>query len=677
MRNFLAELQRRHVYKVGAAYAVAGWLLVQVVTQVFPIFDISALVQRVIVLVIVAGFPVALILAWIFDLTPQGIVRTDVAPADTETPTAVRQRRSADRKLNYLLGVLLLAAVVHLLLDRGLFRSGGHVAESGRDKSVAVLPFENLSDDQSNTYFAEGIQDEVLTRLAKIGALKVVSRTSTASLVSTPDNLPEIARKLGVAHVVEGSVQKSGNKVRIQVQLIRAADDTHLWAETYDRTLDDLFTVQSEVARAIAGELQAQISGSERAQLTRVPTQNAAAYDAYLRALAVDNHYSQSVSEIREQAENYRKAVALDPTFALAWAKLTEAETNLYYWYEHTPAQLERIRAALAQAQATGAGTGEADAAEGMYRYWGLQDYDGALLAFQRARERLPNNATILLRIANVLRRQGHFEDALALQKQAAQLDPGNSDYWFNQALTLRVLRRYAEEREACDRGLQVRPHDLVLTAFKAESWQAQGNLDEAQKLLDGLQPDYSDLQSFSIQMQQHIYRRDYDGALALVDGALQASDPLPPMMRAYYLGTRGSLLKNAKHQDAAARAVFEQALALLLPARDQGNSGSAVAMGLCFVYAGLGDNAAARPQCDAGVAVDSVDALNAPGLRESRAIALMLMGETDQAVASIGELMRQPNGLILSTPATLRLDPLWDPARDTPAFQQLLQLPQ
>jgi TolB-like protein len=303
-------------------YAVAGWLLVQVATQVLPIFDVSALALRVIVLVIVAGFPIALVLSWIYEVTPQGIVRTEqVAPQESIT-------HRTGRRLDFVIIAVLGLAVIYMIAQRYWLPQKNVAVIT--DKSVAVLPFENLSDDKANQYFAEGIQDEILTRLAKIGALKVISRTSTQHYASSPNNLPEIAKQLGVANILEGSVQRAGDAVHINVQLIRAATDDHLWAEVYNRKLDDIFAVEGEVAAAIADALNTKLSGAEQEAVAKRPTENLVAYDAYLhgRALwAAGYDYANS----RKVAAAYAEAVRVDPKFALAWAQLSMVSGYLFF----------------------------------------------------------------------------------------------------------------------------------------------------------------------------------------------------------------------------------------------------------------------------------------------------------------------------------------------------------
>ena len=278
--NFFAELKRRNVYKVAVAYAVVAWLLIQIATQVFPFFEIPNWAVRLVVLSIAIGFLIALTLAWVFELTPEGIKRTEEVPPD-EAMT-----RRTGRKLDFLI-IAVLLLVIGLLVYQRLNPKGPTETSTVSEKSIAVLPFDNRSEDKANAYFADGIQDEILTRLSKIAALKVISRTSTQKYKSAPDNLREIGKQLGVANLLEGSVQKVGNRVHVNVQLIRVATDEHLWAETYTRELDDTFSVESEIAGAIAERLNARLSGVEKQELAARPTNNPEAYDAYLRGLAL------------------------------------------------------------------------------------------------------------------------------------------------------------------------------------------------------------------------------------------------------------------------------------------------------------------------------------------------------------------------------------------------------
>jgi len=336
-RNFFAELKRRNVYKVAVAYAVVAWLLIQIATQVFPFFDVPNWSVRLVVLLLVAGFPIALMLAWAFELTPEGIKRAGDVP----------QPPPANRGWIWIVLIAALAAGGLLWFQISTRNNKGHADE----KSIAVLPFENLSENKENAYFVDGMQDEVITRLAKIGELRVISRSSTQRYKTRPVNLAEVARELGVSHLVEGTVQRVGDRVRINVQLLRAPNESHLWAEIYDRNLTDIFAVQSELATAIAQSLQATLSKAERQAVTEKPTDNLAAYDAYLRGIDFDSRPGQTEENQKKAADAYAEAVRLDPVFALAWAALAEAHASLYFLnFDPTPARREAARLAVEKA---------------------------------------------------------------------------------------------------------------------------------------------------------------------------------------------------------------------------------------------------------------------------------------------------------------------------------------
>src|SRR5438552_370182 len=324
-RNFFGELKRRNVYKVAVAYAVVAWLLIQIATQVFPFFEIPNWAVRLVVLLLIIGFPVALVLAWAFEITPEGIKRTE--EVDHSQPTTHRTGRTLDFLI---IAVLLVIIGVFAYQRFGLSQKTSVSVSAIPEKSIAVLPFENRSGDPDNAYFADGIQDEILTRLAKIADLKVISRTSTQHYKSAPENLSEIARQLGVAHIVEGSVQKSGDSVRVNVQLIKAANDSHLWADTFDRKLTDIFSVESEVAKAIADQLRAKLTGQEEQVITAKPTENVEAYDAYLRGLAYSLKPGILPANQLSAQKYLREAVRLDPKFALSWALLSYVEARGY-----------------------------------------------------------------------------------------------------------------------------------------------------------------------------------------------------------------------------------------------------------------------------------------------------------------------------------------------------------
>src|SRR5436853_1710831 len=302
-RSFFSELKRRNVYKVAVAYAVVAWLLIQVATQVSPFFELPNWAVQMVVLAMVIGFPIAVVCSWAFEMTPEGI--------KLERKIDRRVTRKTGRKLTALITVVaaLAAGVTTFRLlhsERGNTERQAAFATKIDSKSIAVLPFENLSEEKANAYFADGIQDEILTRLSKIADLKVISRTSTQRYKSAPENLPEIARQLGVAHILEGSVQKSGDNVRVNVQLIKAANDSHLWAASFDRKLTDIYSVEREVAKAIADQLRAKLTGQEEQVITAKPTDNPEAYDAYLRGLAYNLKTAGTPANVRG-AQTYRR----------------------------------------------------------------------------------------------------------------------------------------------------------------------------------------------------------------------------------------------------------------------------------------------------------------------------------------------------------------------------------
>ena len=397
-RNFFAELKRRNVYKVAVAYAVIGWVLIQAASILFPTFEAPGWVMKVFITVVAAGFPLALVMAWAFEMTPEGMKRTENVAPDAVIPQWSRRK--------FITLIVSLALLAGGLLVWQVWRQRHERARVQLlSKSIAVLPFESLSAEKENAYFAEGIHDEILTRLAKIGDLKVISRTSTEQYQSKPRNLSEIAQQLGVAHILEGSVQKAGDAVRINVQLIKASEDAHLWADTYDRKLTDIFAVETEVAERIARSLAAQLTGGERQRIARIPTTDPQAYDAYLRGLPLIRR--QALSDVKQGRDLMQKAVELDPLYAQAWAQISIAEAEIYFGEDHTPAGLARARQAAETAVRLQPELSEARDALGLFYYLCLHDYDRALIELNEARNLAPNDGSAIFYIALVERRTG------------------------------------------------------------------------------------------------------------------------------------------------------------------------------------------------------------------------------------------------------------------------------
>src|SRR3989454_5518504 len=416
---FFAELKRRNVYKVAVAYAVVSWLLIQAASIFFPAFDAPSWAMKIFIIVIIFGFPVALILSWAFEITPEGIkLESEIEPSKSIA------RRTGRKIVAVTIALAVVAAglfVYQLVRPVGRSLQDVRQIEDGRpggaslpisNKSIAVLPFENRSEDKANAYFAEGIQDEILTRLSKIADLKVISRTSTQHYKSAPENLAEIGKQLGVAHILEGSVQRSGDGVRVNVQWIKAANDSHLWADTFDRNLTDIFSVESEVAKAIAEQLRAKLTGQEEQIIAAKPTDNPEAYDAYLRGLAYSLKTTNTTANSLGAQKYLKEAVRLAPKFALAWALLSyvDARGYLNQALQPTVALREEARQAAETALTLQPNLGEAVVAKGYYHYGCLKDYDTAVRYFEQARQFLPNGSQIPAALAYVTRRRGEWE---------------------------------------------------------------------------------------------------------------------------------------------------------------------------------------------------------------------------------------------------------------------------
>jgi TolB-like protein/Tfp pilus assembly protein PilF len=417
-KTFFAELKRRNVYKVAVAYAIVGWLLVQVATQVFPFLEIPNWIVRLVIVLVAAGFPIALVIAWAFEITPQGIERTEVADA---MPTAAGQRKHA------WIYVAIAGAVLSIglfFLGRYGFRNASSSSSELPSKSIAVLPFDNLSEEKGNAYFAEGIQDEILTRLAKVADLKVISRTSTQHFKSAPDNLPQIAKQLGVMNILEGSVQKSNDQVRVNVQLINALTDAHLWADTYDRKLTDIFAVESEIAKTIADTLQAKLSGSEKIAMSKKPTQNPEAHELYLKGKFFWN--KRTAADLRKSIEYFNQAIEKDPNYALAYAALAQAWKLLPAFNGGAPQDcFPQAETAARKALALDDTLSDAHAALASLKGLNGFDYAGAIAEYERTLQLNPNDATAHQWFANdTLANVGQNERELAVMKRAVELDP-------------------------------------------------------------------------------------------------------------------------------------------------------------------------------------------------------------------------------------------------------------
>jgi TolB-like protein len=669
--NFFAELKRRNVYKVAVAYAIVGWLLIQVATQVFPFLEIPNWVVRLVIALVVIGFPVALVIAWAFEATPEGIKRTEVADAmATATP--------GHKKHAWTYIAVIGAAVSIGLFFMGRYTAGSKSAVVLNDvsnKSIAVLPFENLSSDKENAYFAEGIQDEILTRLSKIAALKVISRTSTQKYKSAPDNLREIGQQLGVANLLEGSVQKAGNAVHINVQLIKAATDGHVWAESYDRELQNIFGVESEVAGKIADALDAKLSSAEEKAVAVRPTNNVAAYDAYLHGRSIEATRFDIPGE-QQVASDYARAVQLDPTFALAWARLAIVRSFFYFntidRETNSPAV---IKEAADRAIALQPELGEAWLAQGVYRYQVLSDFPGALQAYAEAGKLVPNSAEVFGQMAFVERRMGRWDAAVSHFRKAILLDPRNLQLLIFTGECLGYLRNFAEEEEFLDRALQVAPDAVRALVAKVALLQDEGRLDEASKMAARIiVPAGPAPLEIPTKATQLFYERRFDAAIALLESTKTPSKPGEPLdeWKIAYLSLLGYCQQLAGNT-VDARATYSLAVHAIKPSATASVpvDHDLLRCALALSYAGLGEKEKALAEARDAVVDYQGDALDKPQAEIVLAQVQAQVGDVDAAITALPHLLEVPNGL---TPDLLRLDPYFDPLRDDPRFQKLAE---
>jgi len=666
--NFLTELKRRNVYRAAVAYGVVAWFLTQLTTQVFPFFEISNSAVRFVVIALAVGFPIAMLLAWLYGLTPEGIVRTE----DLDPAQARSVQRASGRILDFIIiGVLLLVIVMLIVAQRPFYRQTG---ESIAQKSIAVLPFENRSEEKANAYFADGIQDEILTRLSKIADLKVISRTSTQHYKTAPENLAEIAKQLGVAHILEGSVQKSGDAVRVNVQLIKAANDSHLWAETYDRKLTDIFSVESEIAKGIAESLQAKLTSREEQALAVKPTNNQEAYDAYLRGLAFQARIM-SPDSLEKSVGLYERSVQLDPAFALAWARLSRANAQMYFGgFDRTPARRDAAERALDTAQKLQPNSPETLLAQAYYQYWVLRDYDLAKATFGRARELLPGSSDVPGALALIARRQGHWDESVAYWEQALTLDPRNRELLIDAAYTYSMLRQFPAALKIYDRVLDLLPNDPDTVAAEARIYQKEGNLEQAGKLLVGVTAQTPSLIAFLNKMDQLFLERHFDEAIRFIHSRLTEFRDVSDFER-FFNQFWLVLAKEYAGDIAGARANAQQMLRPLETLCQKDPDNPSFVSELSIVHAVLGQKDAAIKEAERAITLlpSGKDAMAGPTYEQNLAHVEVLVGDKNRVIPRLQRLLEIPYTECL-TPALLRLHPQWDPLRGAPAFQKLCE---
>ena len=552
------------------------------------------------------------------------------------------------------------------------------------EKSIAVLPFENRSDEKENAYFADGIEDEILTRLSNIADLKVISRTSTRQYQSKPANLREIAKQLGVANILEGSVQKVADQVRVNVQLVNAQTDSHLWADTYDRKLTDIFGVESEIAKGIAESLQAKLTSHEEQALAVKPTNNPEAYDAYLRGLSFDArfHFSIGDPDLGLKAVGfYERAVQLDPKFALAWARLSRAHAVLYFRvFDTTDARRDATKNALENAQKLQPNSAETQLALGYYQFRVLRDYGLAKTTFKELSKMLPGRSEVPYALGLVTQREGDWDESVAHFEQALTLDPRNAEILIDAARNYAMLRQFPAALKLYDRALDIIPNDPYLTETKARIYQAQGNLKEAAKMLVEVNAQTPSTSALVTKITQLRLERNYAEAVRLLQARLaqfhfasEIEKRLNQLLLAWCQHDAGDA--------ASAKVTAEQARNTLEPLYKDQQDNSVLAENLALLYAVLGNTESALKLSERAImlAPSAKDHTYGPNGEENLALIQMMVGENSSAISHLTHLLQTPYNSWLYgppaiTPALLRLDPIWDPLRTDPAFQKLCE---
>lgn len=687
-RDFLAELQRRNVYRVAVAYGVVAWIFIQAASIVLPTFGAPAWVLEILITAVAIGFFITVILAWAFELTPEGFVWAEKAPFKSIT-------RRSGRKLTAAIALL---AVVALALFAfrwlGTKRAGRSaiaqvpnppVLSPISDKSIAVLPFENLSEDKANAFFAFGIQDEILTSLAKISGLKVISRISTARYQSSPQDLSAIARELHVANILEGSVQRAGDKVHINVQLIRADTAAHLWAQSYDGGLGDIFAVEVQVAQSVATSLQAVISPEERARVEAKPTDNAEAYVLYLRAREYHTRPTGLLQDYQTADHLYTQALALDPGFALAHARLSAALAYTYINFQPTGEIKNRARAEAAEALRLQPDLGEARMAHALCLYWTEKNYEAALKELELAAHLLPNDAEVVFFASAIRRRQGLWSAAIAGMERASARDPRNALLAREVMLTDWMVRDWAAAARGGDRAVALAP-DLPLLRVErsyVDVW-LNGDLAPLGAALAaipaGLDPDG---EATLARWDAALLGRDYAAAEHAVTGLSSDTALTPfgtPLPKAYLLGC----IKLAAGDTERAQPIFEEARQAMetesvtfpMDAFRQAE------LGLLYAYLGRKEDAHRQGRRAIELLPESKDAFYGPCLSGLLALIYARTGDSEQAIALLERLLTVagPISQVFEasiTASDLRLRWQWDPLRDHPRFQKLLAGPE
>jgi TolB-like protein/Flp pilus assembly protein TadD len=671
LSKFFAELRRRNVYRAAVLYGMGAWLLAQIATQIFPFFNVPNSAVRFVIVALILGFPIAMVMAWVYELTPEGFVRTE----DVD----LAKQRGFGRKIDFVIIGVLLLVIAMLVYQRLPFRT-----ESGEaipEKSIAVLPFANFSADKENAFFADGIQDDILTSLAKIGGLRVISRSSVMQFTGAAvRNLREIGKILGVANVLEGSVRRVGDRVVINVQLIDALHDRHLWANRYDRALVDSLGLQGELAAEIAEALRVALNPEEKARVEKKPTDNADAYVFYLRANQIERNPDTLLEDFKKAEQLYTEAIALDPKFALAHARLASTRAAIFHFYEPLDSWKKSARAEAETALQLQENLAEAHLALGQCIYWIDQDYDRALAEFDAALQLSPNNGEVGGLIAAIKRRQGRWEESLEAFQRSQKIDPQNPNIVRNLVFTNTALRRWPEAARWAEKMRAMAPASLVakIQSGYVDFWW-KGDTRSLKFLLSQV-PAETDPDGAITSCRWEVAMIDRDFAAART--ALQTSDlnefsytNAAPSPKGFLLGC----IELAEGKQAEAQKSFE----LARPAFEKSVEEAPMSaerhanLGWFYAFAGRKEQAIREGRRAVELKPESKDAFDGAIMNCYLALIYARVGENDLAIPLIERLLKTP-GAVDSVDYSITVNDLkfrweWDPIRNDPRFQKLI----
>ena len=668
-KNFFGELKRRNVYKVAVAYIVAAWALAQGIAQVFPVFDVPNWIIRLIVVLIIIGFPIALISAWAFEITPEGIKRTEEADAMPQSA------RPSNRTWIYI--VVVGAAISLSLFFLGRYTAGNRIT-SGDRKSIAVLPFASLSQDKNDAYFADGVQDQILTNLAKVSDLKVISHTSVRQYKTGAErNMREIGQQLGVAYIMEGSVQRVRDRLRINAQLIDARTDTHIWAETYDRTAADLFAIQSELAQSIVTQLKAKLSQQQKAEIEERPTQDLDAFELYLQAKTIVDSYL-NATDVRaamlQALKSLDDAIKRDPNFVSAYCYAARANDLLFFFdLDPTPDRISLAEAAVNTALRLRPDSAEAHFAQADYYFRCLRDYDRAQEELAIARPGLPNSTPFFILSGYTNRRRNHFADAERDFSTAFALDPRNPNAYNLLADTYVLQRRFPEAVHVYDNVLAA-GEDVPIVRFRRANCvlNGTGNTGPMRDIL----MKYPEMEFAGSQTPVRSWMAMLDGNYAEAERVLVASprEDFQDVDLSFYFPKSWyqAMVSRAKGDSARATAALRECREILAQRLIVKPEHARTIAVLAQVDAGLGEKDLAIREAQHAIDLMPIskDIYDGALVLEGLAQVYTWTGDRDRAIELVQRLVTMPSYINY---ARLKLHPLWSPLRGDPRFERIV----